>query len=206
VKPTKNTWICEEEKTLISSPVIEIIQRNCRSSEDERKYVFYLMRSRDWCNIIPITEDGKVVMVKQYRIGISDHTLEVPGGVSDPGDQDCEAAAIREMKEETGYTPLPGAQCLKLGWTFPNPAILDNRCYSYVIGPVRKATDQKLDHGEMIEVVEIPISEIPDRILKGEISHALMLNTFFLLALKSEEASKALLGELTRFTRTEGAK
>lgn len=196
----KNTWICEAEKTLITSPNMEIVERSCRSSEDEKKYKFYLLRSRDWCNIIPVTEDGKVVFVKQYRIGINEHTVELPGGVADSHDVDCQAAAIREMEEETGYTPAPGAQCLALGSAFPNPAILNNRCHSYIIGPVRKSTSQNLDPGEMIEVVEIPISEIPEKILKGEINHALMLNTFFLLTLQSKEASRALMNELHRFT------
>jgi 8-oxo-dGTP pyrophosphatase MutT (NUDIX family) len=197
----KNTWICENEKILISSPVLNIVERNCRSSEDQRQFKFFLMKSRDWCNIIPVTEDGKIVMVKQYRIGVSEHTVEVPGGVVDPEDSDIKAAAIREMEEETGYTPLPHAQCTALGWTFPNPAIMDNRCHSYVIGPVRKTTHQKLDPGEMIEIVEVPISEIPERIARGEISHALMLNTFFFLTLTHPEASKILLNQLNRFSR-----
>src|SRR5262245_52453780 len=97
----RNQWITESEKTLISSPVMEIIQRDARSSEDGRAHKFYVMKSRDWCNIIPVTEDGKVVLVKQWRIGIDRHTLEVPGGVADQTDKDVRSAALREMAEET---------------------------------------------------------------------------------------------------------
>jgi ADP-ribose pyrophosphatase len=96
-KPPKNTWICTSEKKILTSPVMEIIEQDCRSSEDDRFHRFYLLRSKDWCNIIPITHDGKVVFVKQFRIGISQHTLEVPGGIIDPNDRDLEAAAIREI-------------------------------------------------------------------------------------------------------------
>jgi len=200
--PPKNSWICENEKTLLSSPVMELIERQCRSSEQtDHRLKFYLLRSKDWCNIIPITEDGKIVMVKQYRIGVSKHTLEIPGGVIDPEDEHYQAAAIRELQEETGYMPLPGAQCLNLGWVFPNPAIMDNRCHSYVIGPVRKNAPQNLDPGEMIEVVEVPIMEIPEKILNGEVSHSLMLNTFFLLALQSHRTSHFLIEALNRFAR-----
>jgi 8-oxo-dGTP pyrophosphatase MutT (NUDIX family) len=181
---------------------MDVVEQLCRSSEDERKFKFYLLRSRDWCNIIPITEDGKVVMVRQHRIGVNQQTLEVPGGVIDASDSDEKAGAIREMEEETGYSPLPEAECLYLGWTFPNPAISNNKCHSYIVGPVRRTREQHLDPGEMIEVVEVPISEIPDRILKGEINHALMLNTFFFLGLKTQAVSGALLGQLDRFTRT----
>lgn len=188
----RNTWVCTEEKTLLSSPVMEIVQRDCRSSEDGRPHRFFLFRSRDWCNVIPVTEDGKVVMVRQYRIGISDHTLEIPGGVSDPGDADGAAAAVREMTEETGYVPLPGARCVDLGWTHPNPAIQDNRVHSFLVGPVRLERKQKLDVGEMIEVVEVPIVEIPERIARGEIRHALILNAFLLLALRDSSVGDAL--------------
>lgn len=198
---TKNSWICQHEKILVTSPVLDIVERHCKSSEDDREFNFYLMRSRDWCNIIPVTEDGKVVMVKQYRIGISEHTLEVPGGVIDPNDSNTQEAAIREMEEETGYAPLPGARCQNLGWSFPNPAIQDNRVHSFIIGPVRKIRDQNLDDGEMIEVIEVPLSEIGDRILNGEINHALMLITFFFLFLRASQSSRTLESELSRFTR-----
>lgn len=202
----KNSWICEDEKTLLTFPIMDLVERKCRSSESDKKYNFYLMKTKDWCNIIPITEDGNIVVVKQYRIGISEHTLEVPGGVLDASDLDGQAAAIRELEEETGYSPLPGAKCVKLGWTFPNPAIMDNRCHSYIIGPVRKNRNQNLDPGEMIEVEEIPISKIPHLILKGQISHALMLNTFFFLALRSETVSNILMNELDQFSRMNNSK
>jgi ADP-ribose pyrophosphatase len=205
MKPTKNSWICEREKTLLSSPIMEVVEQKCHSSEDQRPFTFYLLRSRDWCNIIPITEDGKVVLVKQYRIGIAAHTVEVPGGVTDREDRDAQAAAIREMAEETGYVPLPGAKCVELGWTFPNPAIMDNRCFSYIVGPVKKASAQKLDPGEMIEIIEVPIAEIPSRIASGEINHALMLNTFFFLSLQAPEASDTLRRQLEGFTRVDHA-
>lgn len=200
---TRNTWICLKERKILSSPVMEILERDCKSSEDERTAKFYLLKSRDWCNIIPITEDGKVVLVKQFRIGISDHTLEIPGGVSDPEDTDMLCAAIREMTEETGYVPLPHARSQDLGWSHPNPAILNNRSHFFVVGPVSRQKTQNLDHGEMIEVVEVPISELGEWIAAGKISHALTLNALFALMIRVPQGLDALRDSLLGFTGRE---
>jgi 8-oxo-dGTP pyrophosphatase MutT (NUDIX family) len=198
----KNAWICESEKTLLTSPVMSIIEQKCRSSENERRLTFYLMRSRDWCNIVPITEEGKVVMVRQHRIGIAAETTEIPGGVMDPGDPDAQAAALREMQEETGYVALPGAKVTSLGWVHPNPAILDNRCHLFVVGPVRRAQAQKLDPGEMIETHEVPIAELPSLIRDGKFTHSLMLNAFLFALLRSPEGSALLARQLETLGRT----
>jgi ADP-ribose pyrophosphatase len=202
----RNRWITETEKEIISSPVMTMVQRESRSSEDGRFHRFYLLKSRDWCNIIPVTETGKVVLVKQHRIGIDEHTLEVPGGVADPTDPDLLAAALRELAEETGYVPLPGAKSQVLGWTHPNPAILNNRCHSFIVGPVRKERPTQLDAGEMIETLEVSFAEIPELIQQGEITHALMLNTFFFLALQSDGGRRALTEQLAAFTQIERSK
>lgn len=181
--PKRNSWICNEEHLILKTPVMDIVKRECQSSEDGRAHSFYLLKSRDWCNIIPVTADGKLVLVRQFRAGISGHTFEVPGGIIESSDADVQAAALREMIEETGYLPGPDSTCISLGWTYPNPAILDNRCHFFAVGPVHKKQDQHLDPGEMIEVVEMPFEEIPGRIASGEIRHALTINALSLLGI-----------------------
>ncbi|OFZ69943.1 MAG: hypothetical protein A3K03_06800 [Bdellovibrionales bacterium RIFOXYD1_FULL_44_7] len=182
-----------KEEEIVNCSVLSILIRKCQSSKDKTKlHNFYLLKSSNWCNIIPITKDKKVVMVKQYRVGIDDTTLEIPGGVSDPSDPDIQASAVREMIEETGYTPLPDAKYIPLGWTFPNPAIQDNKCYSFALYPVKKTREQKLDPSEMIEVVEVPLNEIKTKILNGEINHALIINAFFFLTMQEKKTGPDL--------------
>jgi 8-oxo-dGTP pyrophosphatase MutT (NUDIX family) len=186
--PTPNptstpTWIPDgpnADETILDSPVMRFLKRRCRNSSDaERKYTFYLLQSRDWCNVIPVTEDGKVVLVRQYRAGTDSKTLEIPGGVVDPGDADVAATALRELAEETGYTLVPGGKVTALGAAHPNPAIQNNRVHSFIAGPVRKTLTPAPDPGELLEIIEVPLAEIPALITGGAITHSLILNAFF---------------------------
>lgn len=200
IMSSSKIWICEKEKNLIESPFVQVVERDCRSSEDSRPHRFYVLKSRDFCNIIPITADGKVVLVRQFRQGIDQHTLEVPGGLVDPQDTDLLAAAVREMIEETGYEPLPGARSRRVLSALANPAIMNNRCHSFIIGPVQRTRPQNLDAGEMIDVVEVPLQEIPQMIERGELEHGLILNAFLGLTLQSKAGSELLIRELSVFT------
>ena len=195
----KNSWISDSERTLLASPVMTLVERKAHSSEDGRPFTFYVLRSRDWCNIIPVTADGKVVLVRQHRAGINAHTVEIPGGVADATDPDPAAAAVRELAEETGYVPLPQARVETLGWTHPNPAILDNRCHSFIVGPVQRTQEPQLDAGEMIETLEVPIAELPAWIRDGKVTHALMLNAFLFLLLRDRGTAGALAHQLEAF-------
>ena len=136
---------------------------------------FYIIESRDWVNIIPLTADHRVVMVSQYRHGSREVTLEIPGGLVDPGDTPHEAAA-RELLEETGYQ---AEEMVKIGASNPNPAIFNNRCYTFMARNVTKVSDPKPDQTEDIEVVLIPLCDIPGLIQKGEIDHAIVIAAFY---------------------------
>jgi len=140
-----------------------------------KEHSFFILESTSWVNIIPLTSDGKVVMVRQYRHGAGEVTLEIPGGLVEEGDTP-ETAAMRELVEETGYT---ARKVISLGYVQPNPAIQNNRCYSFLARDVRLTREQSQDEKEDIEVVLKPLSEIPEAIRNGEITHALVLAAFY---------------------------
>ena len=100
-----------------------------RFSRDGAEHEFHVLEAPDWVNIVPLTPDREVVMVRQYRHGIRDHTLEIPGGMIDSEDPSPLVAARREMVEETGYD---SARVEPLGVIHPNPAILGNHCHTFV--------------------------------------------------------------------------
>jgi 8-oxo-dGTP pyrophosphatase MutT (NUDIX family) len=141
---------------------------------------FYTIETNDWVNIIPVTDDGKIVMIKQYRHGSRDVTLEIPGGLVD--DEGHKEAALRELEEETGYR---GEEVEYLGAVNPNPAIFNNLCHTYLVKNVRKVAETNFDPDEDIEVVLIPAKKVPSLIENGMITHALVIIAFHFYFMKN---------------------
>jgi ADP-ribose pyrophosphatase len=139
-----------------------------------RKHDFYIIESNDWVNIIPLTANHEVVMIKQYRHGSREVTLEIPGGLVEAGDTPKKAAA-RELLEETGYR---AKKWMKIGVVNPNPALFNNRCYTFLAQDIRKVSGPSPDQTEDIEVVRIPLTKTPGLILKGKIDHAMVIAAF----------------------------
>jgi ADP-ribose diphosphatase len=136
---------------------------------------FFILESNPWVNVIPLTEDNQVVMVRQYRHGTGEVTLEIPGGLIDDGDTP-EQAAWRELLEETGY----GAEeMIPLGFVYPNPAIQNNKCFTFFAKNAMRVGQQDQDGGEDIEMLLKPLSEIPRLIREGKISHSLVVTAFY---------------------------
>jgi ADP-ribose pyrophosphatase len=136
---------------------------------------FFVLEAGDWVNVIPVTSDGRVVLVRQYRYGNGEVTLEIPGGLIDPGQTPLESAQ-RELLEETGYG---NGEWTLLGSTRPNPAFLNNWCHCYLALNVEKMSEQNLDEVEEIEVVTVDLKDIPQIIANGDIDHSLVLAAFF---------------------------
>lgn len=136
---------------------------------------FYTIESESWVNVIPITPSGDVVMIRQYRHGSREVTLEIPGGLVE--EPDPLEAAVRELAEETGYV---GSAVTLLGCVNPNPAIFNNLCYTYLVENARKTKPLSLDLSEDIEVELVPLARIPSLIAEGQINHALVIVAFHL--------------------------
>ena len=169
------SWTLLNSKVLQSCRVFTMKIERYLSPRTGQEHDFYLIDSPDWVNVIPLTADGKVILVKQYRFGTKEFSLEIPGGMLDPGDTPASAAS-RELLEETGYA---GDEPILLGKVNPNPAIHTNRCYTYLIKNVTYRNPQSQDSTEDIEVHMVPLSEIPPLIHEGKITHALVIAAFY---------------------------
>jgi 8-oxo-dGTP pyrophosphatase MutT (NUDIX family) len=137
---------------------------NKRNNEED-KMVF--LDAADAVCVVALTTNGTLLLVKQFRFGVEEETLEAPGGLVD-ADEDKLIAAQRELREETGFT---GGN-----WTFlqtiqSNPVFMNNYIHQYLAVGVEKTDELKLDIGENIEVVEIQPEDLKDLYEKGLIRH-----------------------------------
>jgi len=173
-------WELLESKKDSSYRVFDLRTDKAVSPRTKKAYEFYVLEATPWVNIIPLTPDNNVVFVKQYRHGIRDFTLEIPGGMVEPEDTP-QRAALRELREETGYV---ADKVEFLGKVHPNPAILNNECYTYLARDVKNTYNQHLDEKEDIEVLLIPLTKVIELIQKQEITHSLVICAFTYLILK----------------------
>jgi ADP-ribose pyrophosphatase len=123
----------------------------------------------DWCNVVAVTPASELVLVWQHRFGTDALSLELPGGVMDP-DESPEAAAKRELREETGYEVADIRPLLDL---HPNPALQGNVIHSFVATGARLAGATHFDANEECEVVRVPLAHARELITEGHMTHAL---------------------------------
>ncbi len=143
---------------------------------------FTVLEFDDWVNVIALTPEEQVVMIRQFRHGINDIALEIPGGLVEDGESPKEAAA-RELLEETGYA---FDAIRHIGSVRPNPAIQGNTCHTFLATGATLICDQKLDPTEAITVELIPFDEIPAMIKTGDINHGLVVAAFTHLMLSMD--------------------
>jgi ADP-ribose pyrophosphatase len=140
----------------------------------------------DWVNIVAITTEGAYVLIRQFRFGTEQMTLEIAGGMIDPGEVPL-AAAERELREETGYA---AKRWSAIGRFAPNPAFQRNYLHTFLAEGCEPAGDLAQDPGEDIEVVVSSESEVRAWLASGEIDHALVVIAFHALDLHRRSSER----------------
>jgi len=129
-----------------------------------------------WVTILALTKDQQVVLIRQYRHGVRDVIVELPGGVMDKEDANPLAAARRELLEETGYS---SDKIVEIGRVSPNPANQTNLIYSFLALDAEKVGQQALDDTEEIEVFLRPLEEVIAMGRNGELLQSMQVATLF---------------------------
>ncbi|HEX7175097.1 MAG TPA: NUDIX hydrolase [Pyrinomonadaceae bacterium] len=170
-------WTRESSEPLADCRVFSVRRDMSRSPRDGGAHDFYVIEAPDWINVIPLTADERVVMIEQYRHGIEGVTLEIPGGMVDPGETPRETAA-REMLEETGYA---ARELVALGSLHPNPAIQNNRIHTFLARDAEFQGAPVFDGTEQTVVRLVPLARVPALIADGTITHSLVVAGFYWL-------------------------
>lgn len=173
-------WQRLDSETVYSCRIFSLRKDRNRSPRDGREHDFFVLDSGEWVNIVPVTPNNEVVLIHQYRHGVDEITLEIPGGMVDPHDPSPLHAARREMREETGYD---SDDIVELGSIHPNPAIQNNRCHTFLARNVEKRFETQFDTTEETEVILVPSVELPSLVQQGKITHALVVTAFYWLNL-----------------------
>ncbi len=167
-------WNILSQKLVHHTRVLDMYNQRAQSQDfPEKSGDYVVLDVPNWVNVIAITADDQLVMVRQYRQGSRTITLEIPGGMVDPG-EDFVTAGVRELLEETGGV---GGSPIQIGVTEPNPALQTNLCGTILIQDVVMG-EQDLDPNEEIEVLLVPLSEVSNLIRQGEITHSLVITAF----------------------------
>ncbi|WP_324757861.1 NUDIX hydrolase [Sphingobacterium thalpophilum] len=167
-KLLSSEYICKE-------PWATLRKDTCELPDGRINDHYYVLEYPDWVNMVGITEQNELLVIKQYRHGAGMLSLEIPAGTMESGENPVDAA-IREMLEETGYA---FDHIEEIATLYANPATSGNVTYTYLMTGGRKVQEQALDDHEEIDVYLVPLPEAKKMLLDNKFSQALHSSALF---------------------------
>jgi len=174
--PPPQRWQKLDTKPVATTRIFDVNSVTFRHPARAQARDFVVIHAPDWVNVVALTPDRQLVLVRQFRYGTDDFSLEIPGGVMDPG-EDPITAGLRELREETGFT---GTGARLLGSVHPNPAMQDNRCHLVLVENVRQDEALDWDPDEEFEIMTQPVDDVYALAYRGGITHAMVLDALLL--------------------------
>lgn len=174
--PPPSPWERLTRTSRLQTPILEVCGVRYRHPRRGAEREFVVVEAPDWVNVVAVTPEHQLVLVRQFRYGINAFSLEIPGGVIEPG-EDPAAAGARELQEETGYV---GTAARLLGSVHPNPAFQSNRSHFVLIENAVRSAELAWDPDEEISVSTAPVAEVLAWARDGRITHGLVLNALML--------------------------
>lgn len=163
-------WTLLGSRPLIEDRWISLRADRLRTAAGVELSPWYVLDYPDWAVVVALTDDDRIVLVRQWRHAVQAWSLELPGGVMDTADADPVAAARRELLEETGHDARDW-RGLYAAW--PNPAIQTNRLHVVLAIGAAPAAPLAHDPGEAIRVETLPVAEVLAGIGTGLLGQAM---------------------------------
>ena len=158
-------WERLESERLLETPYFALRSDKLRLPGGAVKDPYYVVERPDAAIIFPLTGDGEAVLVRQYRPPLERMELGLPAGLVEEGEKP-EAAARRELLEETGYA---GGEWECMGTLASSPSLKDNWAYLFLARGVEEMAPPDPDEHELVETVRVPVGELLGLIRTGEI-------------------------------------
>jgi len=167
-------WKLQKSTELHDYKIFSTRKKSSISPRDGVLHDFYVVDAPDWVNIIAVTPSSEIVLIRQFRHGTGEITLEIPGGMIDHGETPLECAR-RELLEETGFTSSLWKQ---IGCVRPNPAFMSNSCFTFLASECEQVSEPSFDSTEDIDTLLVSTREIKRYIGEGIIDHCIVIAAF----------------------------
>lgn len=165
---TSLEWKILKRTTVIKDEWIDLEASECLLPNGKVIVPFYVNHSRDFVVVVAVTKDQELLVERQYRHGVEKVLLEIPAGGVEPNET-AEAAARRELMEETGYQAHNMELLFKVA---PNASSSSNYAWCYLARDIEPSGSQNLDETEALEIATIPLSRIRDMLREGMFEQA----------------------------------
>lgn len=163
-------WKTLSSEYLFKDRWFKVRREVCETPDGKIVDPYYVYDFSTWVGAVPVTEEGKIIMLKQYRHALGEVCYEIPGGCVDDTDKNFEEAVARELLEETGYSFTSYDY---LGRISPNPSTNSNLLHMYLAKGGKKVAEQSLDENEEIEVILLSIEDLKQLLRENKIVQAM---------------------------------
>lgn len=170
-----DTWKVTSSEKIADCRVFDVRKDKSIRASDGATATFFVIENPDWVNVVAVTKDRQLVLIEQFRHGSESLITEIPGGMVDDG-EDAQAAAKRELTEETGYV---SERWVKVGESLPNPAIQNNTIHHFLALDCERTVEASFDDHESIAVHLVPLREVEDLVHNGTITHSLAVTALY---------------------------
>jgi 8-oxo-dGTP pyrophosphatase MutT (NUDIX family) len=172
-------WDLKENHLHSDCRIFEVYKQRFRRKSDGVEGDFFVLDTNSWVNVLAVTPNKELVLVRQFRFGTQEFSLEPPGGVIEKG-EDPIVAGLRELEEETGYV---GEDATLIGTARPNAAILSNQCHFVLVENAEKTAELSFDQHEDLVTELHPLANLKRLVKEEQITHSIGLNAIFRLLL-----------------------